>query len=60
MLASALCVRMFLTAFERAYAEYNEIYLTYFYKGLPASRPAGVTRLTRGGVIEVILMGRWP
>lgn len=49
-----LCVRVFLTAFERDYAAFNAIYKTYFPADrLPARTTVGVTALARGGIIEI-------
>jgi reactive intermediate/imine deaminase len=49
-----LCVRVFLTEFERDYAAFNTIYATYFDPArLPARTTVGVTGLARGGIIEI-------
>src|ERR1700730_7544328 len=57
--ASVLCVRIFLTAFERDYAAMNKIYATYFAADrLPARTTVGVTHLARGGIIEIDLIAR--
>src|SRR5258707_10837897 len=49
-LEHAVCVRVFLTQFERDYAQFNRIYLEYFPKDrLPARPPVRATRLPRGG-----------
>jgi 2-iminobutanoate/2-iminopropanoate deaminase len=52
-----LCVRVFLTHFERDYAEFNRIYLEYFPRDrLPARTTVGVTALARGGIVEIDLI----
>jgi 2-iminobutanoate/2-iminopropanoate deaminase len=52
-----LCVRVFLTHFERDYAEFNRIYLEYFPRNrLPARTTVGVTALARGGIVEIDLI----
>jgi 2-iminobutanoate/2-iminopropanoate deaminase len=57
--ASVVCVRIFLTAFERDYAAMNAIYATYFAADrLPARTTVGVTHLARGGIIEIDLIAR--
>ena len=56
-----VCVRIFLTNFERDYAAMNRIYEGYFAKnGLPARTTIGVTALARGGIIEIDLIARRP
>ena len=51
---SVVCLRIFLTAFERDYAEMNAIYATYFDPArLPARTTVGVTALARGGIVEI-------
>jgi 2-iminobutanoate/2-iminopropanoate deaminase len=58
-LEQVVSVRVFLTAFERDYAPFNEIYRTYFGVGrLPARTTVGVTALARGGLIEIDLIAR--
>ena len=53
-LADVVCVRIFLTDFNRDYAKMNEIYATYFAADKrPARTTVGVTGLARGGVIEI-------
>jgi reactive intermediate/imine deaminase len=53
-LKDVVCVRVFLTEFERDYAEMNAIYKGYFEAGrLPARTTVGVTHLARGGIIEI-------
>ena len=57
--ASVVCVRIFLTDFERDYAAMNAIYATYFAPDrLPARTTIGVTRLARGGIVEIDLIAR--
>ena len=58
-LADVVCVRIFLTDFERDYAAMNRIYATYFPKGrLPARTTIGVTALARGGIVEIDFIAR--
>jgi reactive intermediate/imine deaminase len=58
-LSDVLCVRVFLTAFERDYAEFNAIYASYFPSDrLPARTTVGVTALARGGIIEIDMIAR--
>ncbi len=58
-LEQVVMVRVFLTAFERDYAPFNDIYRTYFGSGrLPARTTVGVTALARGGLIEIDLIAR--
>ena len=53
--------RVYLTEFERDFAQFNEIYQTYF---VPDRRPArtaiGVTALAVGALVEVDLIARRP
>ena len=52
--ADVLCLRVFLTDFERDYAAFNTIYTSYFGpERLPARTTVGVTALARGGIIEI-------
>ena len=54
-----VCVRIFLTNFERDYAAMNGIYETYFAEGrLPARTTVGVTHLARGGIVEIDMIAR--
>jgi reactive intermediate/imine deaminase len=54
-----VCVRIFLTEFERDYAALNRVYAEYFEPGrLPARTTVGVTHLARGGIVEVDLIAR--
>ena len=58
-LANVLCVRIFLTNFERDYAAMNDLYATYFPPDrLPARTTVGVTGLARGGIVEIDLIAR--
>jgi reactive intermediate/imine deaminase len=58
-LDQAVMVRVFLTAFERDYTPFNDIYRTYFASGrLPARTTVGVTALARGGLIEIDMIAR--
>ena len=58
-LANVVCVRIFLTNFERDYAAMNDLYATYFPADrLPARTTVGVTGLARGGIIEIDLIAR--
>ena len=60
-LENALCVRVFLTEFNRDYVAFNAIYQTYFAAGkLPARTTVGVTALARSGIIEIDLIARRP
>jgi reactive intermediate/imine deaminase len=60
-LEHALCVRVFLTEFNRDYAAFNAIYQSYFAPGrLPARTTVGVTALARGGIIEIDMIARRP
>lgn len=58
-LANVVCVRIFLTNFERDYAAMNDLYATYFPPDrLPARTTVGVTGLARGGIVEIDLIAR--
>jgi 2-iminobutanoate/2-iminopropanoate deaminase len=58
-LDQVVSVRAFLTAFERDYARFNEIYREYFASGrLPARTTIGVTALARAGLIEIDMIAR--
>jgi 2-iminobutanoate/2-iminopropanoate deaminase len=58
-LEHVLCVRVFLTEFNRDYAAFNAIYQNYFAPGrLPARTTVGVTALARGGIIEIDMIAR--
>ena len=57
--ANVVCVRIFLTAFERDYAAMNAIYASYFDPNqLPARTTVGVTHLARGGIVEIDLIAK--
>jgi reactive intermediate/imine deaminase len=54
-----VCVRIFLTNFERDYATMNRIYAGYFAEGkLPARTTVGITALARGGIVEIDMIAR--
>jgi 2-iminobutanoate/2-iminopropanoate deaminase len=56
-----ICVRIFLTAFERDYAALNRIYLEYFPTDrLPARTTVGVMHLARGGIVEIDMIAYRP
>jgi len=58
-LEQVVMVRAFLTAFERDYDPFNDIYRAYFAPGrLPARTTVGVTALARGGLIEIDMIAR--
>jgi len=60
-LANVACVRIFLTDFDHDYATMNEIYATYFAsEKRPARTTVGVTRLARGGIIEIDMIAVKP
>ncbi len=53
-LADVVCVRVFLTDFQRDYATMNAIYASYFpVDRRPARTTVGVTGLAREGVVEI-------
>ena len=57
--ANVVCVRIFLTAFERDYAAMNAIYASYFDPNqLPTRTTVGVTHLARGGIVEIDLIAK--
>ena len=57
--SNVVCVRIFLTEFERDYAPMNAVYATYFAAGrLPARTTVGVTHLARGGIVEIDLIAK--
>src|SRR5262249_23204090 len=57
--ANVICVRIFLTQFERDYAAMNAVYATYFAPDrLPARTTVGVTHLARAGIIEIDLVAK--
>ena len=56
-----VCVRVFLTDFERDYAAFNQLYAGYFQPDrLPARTTVGVTHLARGGIVEIDLIAHRP
>jgi 2-iminobutanoate/2-iminopropanoate deaminase len=56
-----VCVRIFLTEFERDYTALNRLYVTYFAGDrLPARTTIGVTRLARGGIVEIDMIAYRP
>jgi 2-iminobutanoate/2-iminopropanoate deaminase len=56
-----ICVRIFLTAFERDYAALNRIYVEYFPGDrLPARTTVGVAHLARGGIVEIDMIAYRP
>jgi reactive intermediate/imine deaminase len=58
-LSNVVCVRIFLTEFERDYAAFNHVYQTYFPPDrLPARTTVGVTALARGGIIEIDMIAK--
>jgi len=60
-LANVVSVRIFLTDFDRDYAKMNEIYATYFAADrCPARTTVGVTRLARGGIVEIDMIAVKP
>lgn len=60
-LENVTMARIYLTAFERDYAEMNAIYQSYFETGkLPARTTIGVTGLAVGALVEIDLIARRP
>ena len=60
-LADVVCVRIFLTDFNRDYAGMNDIFSTHFADGRrPARTTVGVTALARGGIIEIDMIAFRP
>jgi reactive intermediate/imine deaminase len=58
---NVVCVRVFLAEFDRDYAAFNRLYIEYFAPDrLPARTTVGVTRLARGGIVEIDLIARRP
>jgi len=52
--ADVVSARVFLTEFDRDYAAMNACYARHFAPGkLPARTTVGVTRLARGGLVEI-------
>ncbi|HEY2190434.1 MAG TPA: RidA family protein [Caldimonas sp.] len=55
--ADVVSARVFLTDFDRDYAAMNARYASHFAAGrLPARTTVGVTRLARGGLVEIDLI----
>ena len=55
--ADVVSARVFLTDFDRDYAAMNACYARHFAAGrLPARTTVGVTRLARGGIVEIDLI----
>ena len=60
-LADVVCVRIFLTDFNRDYARMNQIFSTYFADDRrPARTTVGVTALARGGIVEIDMIAIRP
>ena len=60
-LEHVLSVRVFITHFERDYAEMNEVYKSYFPPDrLPARTCVGVTGLAKGALVEIDLVAKRP
>jgi reactive intermediate/imine deaminase len=60
-LADVVCVRIFLTDFNRDYAGMNDIFSTHFVDGRrPARTTVGVTALARGGIVEIDMIAFRP
>lgn len=60
-LANVVCVRVFLTEFQRDYAAMNAVYRGYFDPApLPARTCVGVTGLAREALVEIDLVARRP
>jgi 2-iminobutanoate/2-iminopropanoate deaminase len=56
-----VCVRVFLTEFERDYATFNLLYREYFPSDrLPARTTVGTTGLARGGIVEIDMIAYRP
>jgi reactive intermediate/imine deaminase len=59
--ADIVCVRIFLTDFNRDYAGMNDIFATYFADDRrPARTTVGVTALARGGIVEIDMIAFKP
>jgi reactive intermediate/imine deaminase len=59
--ADIVCIRIFLTDFNRDYAPMNDIFSTYFADDRrPARTTVGVTALARGGIIEIDMIAFRP
>lgn len=60
-LGHVVSARVFLTHFERDYAEMNEVYQSYFApRKLPARTCVGVTALAVGALVEIDCIARRP
>jgi reactive intermediate/imine deaminase len=60
-LSHVLQCRCYLTAFERDYAAFNEVYQSYFPPGRrPARTTIGVTALAVGALVEIDMIARRP
>ena len=60
-LANVVCVRVFLSEFQRDYAAMNAVYRGYFDPApLPARTCVGVTGLAREALVEIDLVARRP
>lgn len=60
-LEHVLSARVFITHFERDYAEMNEIYRSYFPPDrLPARTCVGVTGLAKGALVEIDMVAKRP
>jgi reactive intermediate/imine deaminase len=60
-LADVVQCRLYLTHFERDYAEMNRVYLEYFERDrLPARTTIGVTGLAVGALVEIDMIARKP
>ena len=60
-LADIVCIRIFLTDFNRDYAPMNDIFSTYFADDRrPARTTVGVTALARGGIVEIDMIAFRP
>ena len=58
---NVVCVRVFLTHFEKDYAKMNRVYASYFPEDeRPARTCVGVTALAGGGRVEIDLIARRP
>jgi len=60
-LEHVLSARVFITHFERDYAEMNDVYKSYFPADrLPARTCVGVTGLARGALVEIDMIAKRP
>ncbi len=59
--SDVVMLRIYLTDFDAQYPVFNAVYAEHFPSGaLPARTTVGVTRLARGGLVEVDLVARRP